>query len=89
MDISKTTLVAQAEAARICSLAEAQEAKAGKLEEGIQVTELAISYVGDQALQKAKKIALTTIEAGKLSTLIVQAQQAKGATNIKSQLDFL
>ena len=75
-------------------MAEAEEAKAAKLKEGVQVVEMTISSIGDQALQKAKKIASTTTETGKWTTLIAKAQRDKGVAKkkwatIKFQLDFL
>ena len=65
LDIGKRASAARADASRLCSLVEAEELKATKLEEGLQVTEMAISSVGDQAIQKAKQIASTTVEVGK------------------------
>ena len=94
LDIGKQTWAARAEIARLCSLVKAEEAKVAKLEKGMQVTNMAISSVDDQAIQKAKQIASTTIEAGKWSTLVAKAQRDKGAdekkwTILKTQLDFL
>ena len=85
---------ARAEVARLHSLVEAEEAKAAKLEEGLQVPKMAISSVGDQAIQKAKQIASNTVEVGKCSTLVTKALHDEGAakkkwTTLKTQIDVL
>ena len=57
LEMGKRASAARAEAARLHSLAEVEEAKATKLEEGMQVADRAISSVSDQALQEAKQLA--------------------------------
>ena len=44
---------------------------------------MAISSFGNQAMQKAKLIASTTVEAGKWSTLVAKAKRDKGTTEQK------
>ena len=55
IDMGKRASAARVEAARLHSLAEAQEAKVAELKKGMQVAKMAISSVGDQALQRQSK----------------------------------
>ena len=94
LDIGKRASAARAEVARLRSLVKAEEAKVSKLEEGMQVAEMAISSIGNQAMRKAKQITSTTVEAGKWSTLVAKTQHDKRTTEqkwttLKTQLDFL
>ena len=95
IDIGKRASAARAEVAILHSLAEVENAKAAKLEKGMQIAEKAISSVGEQALQKANQIASITDEAAKWSTFVSKAQRDKVTIDkkyetLKSQLaDFL
>ena len=75
-------------------MVEVEEAKVAKLDKGMQVVEMAISSIGNQAMQKAKQIASTIAEARKWFTLFAKAQHDRGVTDkkwttLKIQLDFL
>ena len=50
MDLEKRVLVAREEVDRLRSLVEKEEAKLANLEDGMKVTDLAISNVGNQAM---------------------------------------
>ena len=83
IDMDKRASRARAELAKLCSLVEAEETKVAKLEDGMQVAEMAISSVGNQAMLKAKQIASTTVEVGKWSNLVAKAPHEKGTAEQK------
>ena len=80
MDLDKRVSAARVEITRICSSVEIEEAKLARLEDGMKVIDMAISSVGNQAMEKAKAIASTKVEAGKWSTLVAKAQYDKETT---------
>ena len=74
---------ARDEVERLRSLVKAEEAKVTKLEEGMKPTDKAISFVGEQALQEARQLALTKAEAAKWSTLVSKAKKDKSSSEQK------
>ena len=86
---------ARDEVERLRSLAEAEEANATKLKEGVQAANRAISSTGEQALQEARHLASTKAEAAKWSTLVLKSHKDKSSTEqewetLESQLaDFV
>ena len=70
------------------------EVAEAKLEDGMKVADMAISFVSNQAMEKEKAITSTKVEARKWSTLVSKAQRDKETTKwkwtaLKNQLDFL
>ena len=83
IDLEKRASAAQAEVTRLRSLVEKEEAKLPKLEDRMKVANMVIFSVGNQALEKAKVLASTKVEAGKWSTLVAKAQRDKETTKRK------
>ena len=94
INLDKRVSVSREEVAKLRSLVEAEETKLTILKEAMKIADMAISSVGDQAMQKAKLIASTNITAGILSTLVAKVQCDKETieqkcTALKTHLDFL
>ena len=73
MELEKRAVAAREDVARLCSLVKTEETKLVNLEDGVKVADLAISNVGNQAMQKAKLIASAKVEVGKWSILVAKA----------------
>ena len=66
--------VSQNEVAQLQSLVEQEKANLANLLCGVKVADLAISNVGNQAIEKAQRIASTKAEVRKSSTQMAKAQ---------------